>query len=132
MATAAAAGQREVRLMSTIQHDRSASVACRNRSCARRPAARGRRSGGIRAATHDRGAGKSCGKNANPLDLDDVYGLRALRPLLRLVGDLRPLRKRAVAVSGDPGEVDEQVTPTIVGRDEAEALVVAEPLDGTC
>src|SRR5215213_8876661 len=74
-----------------------------------------------------------CGRRPAParaaLDLLDVDGLGALVPVLLLVADLRALREGAVAVAADPGEVDEQVTPTLVGRDEAEALVVREPLD---
>src|SRR5437763_1656174 len=65
------------------------------------------------------------------LQLCDVYCFRAFRSVLFLVGDLRSLSQRAVAVTGDPREMHEQVPRSIVGRDEAEALVVAEPLDGT-
>ena len=49
--------------------------------------------------------------------------------LLLLVGDLGTLGERPIAVSRDAREMDEQVAAALVGRDEAEALVVAEPLD---
>src|SRR5207248_3325189 len=70
-------------------------------------------------------------RSGKELHLGDVHRFGPFGALFRLVGDLDPLRKRAVAVTRDAGEMDEQVTPAIVGRDEAEALVVAEPLDGT-
>src|SRR3954451_1581486 len=63
------------------------------------------------------------------LELGDVDRLRALVALLLVVGDLRALRERPVAVARDAAEVDEQVPAALIGRDEAEALVVAEPLD---
>src|SRR5262249_24129845 len=62
------------------------------------------------------------------LERDDVDGLRALVAGLGVVGDLRPLGERLVAVAIDAGVVDEQVLAGLIGRDEAEALVVAEPL----
>src|SRR5437764_9554365 len=65
------------------------------------------------------------------LQLADVYRLRAFRAGLFLVRHLRALRQGAIALTGDAREMDEQITPSIVRRDEAEALVVAEPLDGT-
>src|SRR5262245_37277168 len=64
-------------------------------------------------------------------ELLDVYGLRALVALLLFVGDLCTLGERAIAVARDAREVDEEVTASLVGRDEPEALVVAEPLDRT-
>src|SRR3954451_8308994 len=70
-----------------------------------------------------------CPPPAWELDLLDVDGLGAFVARLLLVGDLGSLAQRAVAVAEDPAEVDEQVTAALVGRDEAEALVVAEPLD---
>src|SRR5579884_2792605 len=65
------------------------------------------------------------------LDLGDVDGLGALGPLLRLVVDLRSLGERAIAVSGNASEMDEQIPAAIIRCDEAEPLVVAEPLHGT-
>src|SRR4051812_18440082 len=61
----------------------------------------------------------------------DVDGLRALVAGLGVVGDLRVLGQRLEAVGVDAGVVDEEVLATVVGRDEAEALVVVEPLDGS-
>src|SRR6185436_15680504 len=58
----------------------------------------------------------------------DVDGLGALVALLLFVVDLRALGERAVAVAGDAAVVDEEVATAVIRRDEAEALVVAEPL----
>src|SRR5262249_40640890 len=65
---------------------------------------------------------------------DDPYvrGLWALRRLAQLVLDLRALGQRAEALAGDAGEVDERVLAPVIRRDEAEALLVAEPLHDTC
>src|SRR5450759_4180400 len=57
-----------------------------------------------------------------------VDGLRALVALLRVVGHLRALLERAIAFAVDTCVVDEQVLVAIIGGDEAEPLVVAEPL----
>src|SRR3954463_16052549 len=62
------------------------------------------------------------------LDRPDVGGLRALGALAELVLDLGTLGQRPEAVAGDRGEVDERVLASVIGRDEAEALLVAEPL----
>src|SRR3954451_8993859 len=64
------------------------------------------------------------------LQARDVDGLRPLVALLLLVGDPRPLRQRAIPVRVDAAVMDEQVAVALVGGDEAEPLVVAEPLDG--
>src|SRR5688500_1755198 len=61
----------------------------------------------------------------------DVRGVGALGADLSLVADLRALGERLEAVAGDARVVHEQVLALIVGRDEAEALVVAEPLHGS-
>src|SRR3954447_7009412 len=63
------------------------------------------------------------------LQLLDVDGLGALVPVLLFERDLGALAQRAIAVPGDPGEMDEEIAPSAVGRDEAEALLVREPLD---
>src|SRR3954470_17981283 len=65
------------------------------------------------------------------LDRRDVDGGRALGALLGVVLDPGALGEGAEAVSRDPGEMDEEVLAGLVGRDEPEALVVAEPLHGT-
>src|SRR5690242_6267034 len=62
-------------------------------------------------------------------EFHDVDRLWALVAVLLLEGDLGALAQRAVAVTVDAGEVDEEVAPTAVGRDEPEALLVREPLD---
>src|SRR4051812_34112890 len=61
--------------------------------------------------------------------LDDVDRLRALVARLFLVGHLRALGERLVAVAVDTRVVDEQVAAAFVGRNKAEAFVVTEPLD---
>src|SRR5688572_25869645 len=65
------------------------------------------------------------------LDRRDVDGRWALGTLLSLVLDARALGEGAESVTGDAGEMDEEVLAGFVGRDEPEALVVAEPLHGT-
>src|SRR4051794_7760275 len=65
------------------------------------------------------------------LDDPDVRRLRPLRALAQLVLDLRALGQRAEAIPRDRGEVDECVLSSVIGRDEAEALLVAEPLHDT-
>src|SRR4051794_2324766 len=61
----------------------------------------------------------------------DVRGLWALRALAELVLDLGALGQRAEPVTRDRREVDERVLAPIVGGDESEALLVAEPLHDT-
>src|SRR5215218_1060636 len=65
------------------------------------------------------------------LDDPDVRRLGALGGLTQLVLDLRTLRERAEAVTRDTREVHERVLPAVVGGDEPEALLVAEPLHDT-
>src|SRR3954466_3537182 len=55
----------------------------------------------------------------------------ALGTHLGLVADLRTLGERLEAAAGDARVVDEQVLALVVGGDESEALLVAEPLDGS-
>src|SRR6266545_1444806 len=64
---------------------------------------------------------------------DDADGacLRTLRPVLHLVLHLRPLSEALEALAADRAVVDEDVLATVVLRDEAVALVVVEPLDGS-
>src|SRR5215210_7717905 len=66
---------------------------------------------------------------APPLDRLHVYRLGALVALLLVVGDLGPLLEAAEAAAGDTCVMDEEVLVAFVGCDEAEALLVAEPLD---
>src|SRR3954467_5559588 len=61
----------------------------------------------------------------------DVGSSGALRTLLGVVADLRALGERLEAAALDRAVVDEQVLARLVGRDEAEALVVVEPLHGS-
>src|SRR4051812_5852990 len=68
---------------------------------------------------------------ASRLERGDVDGLRPLVAGLGVVGDLRALSERLEAARVDAGVVDEQVLATLVRRDEAEALVVVEPLNGS-
>src|SRR5215472_11642369 len=64
-------------------------------------------------------------------DLRHVNGLRSLRTGLLLIRNLHTLGQRAIAVPHDASEMNEKVASAVIGRDETEALVVAEPLDGT-
>src|SRR5918992_880553 len=73
------------------------------------------------------------GLGAAPSDHADVRRLRALRALAELVLDLRALREGPEPVALDRREVHERVLPAVVGRDEPEPLLVAEPLhDPSC
>src|SRR3954447_24138973 len=65
------------------------------------------------------------------LERPDVLRLRALLALLGVVGDLRALAERAVAVSLDRAVMDEEVLAAVVRCYEAEALLVREPLHGS-
>src|SRR4051794_20286173 len=60
-----------------------------------------------------------------------VRGLWALRALPELVGHLRPFGERPEATPGDRREMDERVLAAVIGGDEPEALLVAEPLHDT-
>src|SRR3954468_10859833 len=66
------------------------------------------------------------------LDGLDVDGLGALVALLGVVGHLGALGERTVAVAHDRLVMDEEVLARLIGSDEAEALLVAEPLHGSC
>src|SRR5688500_11339134 len=55
---------------------------------------------------------------------------RALLPLHDVELHALALVERLEAPALDGGVVDEQVLASVLGRDEAEALVVVEPLDG--
>src|SRR3954463_12994427 len=65
------------------------------------------------------------------LDGRDVDGLRALVAVLGVVGDPRALCEGAEPVRVDARVVDEEVLAALVRSDEAEALLVAEPLHGS-
>src|SRR3954452_22381197 len=61
----------------------------------------------------------------------NVLRLRALGALGEVELDLLVLLERLVAAGLDGGEVDEHVLAAAVLRDEAEALLGVEPLDGS-
>src|SRR4051812_9842488 len=63
-------------------------------------------------------------------DRADVDRLRSLVAGLGLVLHARALGERAVAIGLDAAVVDEEVLAAFIGCDEAEALLVAEPLNG--
>src|SRR3954447_18848904 len=65
-------------------------------------------------------------------DLLNVACGRALLALLLVVAHLRALGERLEAAPLDRRVVDEEVLAALVWRDEAESLVVVEPLDGSC
>src|SRR3954454_4402897 len=68
---------------------------------------------------------------AGVLGLRDVERLRALVATTDLEGHASALLQRAKAVAVGVRVVDEQVLAPVLGSDEAEALVVVEPLDGS-
>src|SRR5690606_11660005 len=61
----------------------------------------------------------------------DPGSLRALRALHHFEADALAFLQRAEAIGVDRGIVDEHVVAAVLGRDEAEALGVVEPLHGT-
>src|SRR2546422_3311630 len=67
-----------------------------------------------------------------PLAGTDIRGLRAFLALRHLVGHLLPLVEVPETLTRDRAEVHEHICAAVVGRDEAEALLGAEPLDGAC
>src|SRR4051812_286423 len=71
------------------------------------------------------------GPNVAGLDGLNVGGVRSLRAVLGLERDLRALGQGVEARAADAGVMDEEVLPTVVGRDEPEALLIAEPLHGS-
>src|SRR5687768_6895282 len=82
-----------------------------------------------------RAAAKTAIRWAPPKRLPDRLGrlyidrLRTPVGILGVIGDLRPLFEgRAL---GESALVDENVLPALVGLDEAKALLVVEPLDGS-
>src|SRR3954465_11518856 len=78
------------------------------------------------------GAGRPvCSGAGERLQRDDVDGLGALVPGLGVVADARALGEGLEALGVDARVVDEQVLARVIRRDEAEALVVVEPLDGS-
>src|SRR4051795_11138529 len=81
-----------------------------------------------------RGALLGSGAHQAPTVLErlDVGGGRPLRALLCLVAHLGALGQRLEAAALDRLVMDEQVLAGLVRRDEAEALLVVEPLHGSC
>src|SRR3954465_14230413 len=78
------------------------------------------------------GAGRPvCSGAGERLQRGDVDGLGALVPGLGVVADARALGEGLEALGVDARVVDEQVLARVIRRDEAEALVVVEPLDGS-
>src|SRR5215210_2513714 len=65
------------------------------------------------------------------LERGDVDGLGALVPGLRVEAHASALGESLEALRVDARVVDEEVLARVVRRDEAEALVVVEPLDGS-
>src|SRR5918997_358990 len=64
-------------------------------------------------------------------DEADIHRLRSLVAGLLLVLHLRVLGERLEASAVDPGVVDKEVSISIIRSDEAVALLVVEPLDGS-
>src|SRR3954470_8097584 len=91
------------------------------------------RGGGTRwtARSDESGADRLSMDDPPALERGDVDGLGALVADLGVVGHLRALSQRLEAVGVDAGVVDEEVLAALVRGDEAEALVVVEPLHGS-
>src|SRR5947209_2543276 len=66
------------------------------------------------------------------LDELDVRRGRALRPLLGLIAHPRALGKRLEAAALNRAVMNEQILAAVIRRDEAEPLLVAEPLHSSC
>src|SRR5205823_11779246 len=85
-----------------------------------------------------RGAGRTARVPPAPrlriCDLDqlDVGRRRALRALLGVIAHLRALGERLEAAALDRAVVNEKVLTGVIRGDEPVALVVAEPLNGSC
>ena len=62
----------------------------------------------------------------------DVGRAETFRALLDVVGDGLPFGQRLAAATLDGAEMDEDVLGSVGRCDEAETLVVAEPLDCAC
>src|SRR3954453_13057110 len=73
----------------------------------------------------------ACSGAGERLQRGDVDGLGPLVPGLGVVADARALGEGLEALGVDARVVDEEVLARVVRRDEAEALVVVEPLDGS-
>src|SRR4051812_43208142 len=71
------------------------------------------------------------GSGHRELALSDVEGLRTLVAAADLEVHLRAFLQRAEAVAVDVTVVDEEILAPVLRCDEAEALVVVEPLDGS-
>jgi hypothetical protein len=71
------------------------------------------------------------GRHPIALQRCDVRGLEPLRAAFRFVADFLALSKRLEASAAHLGEVCEQVIPSLVRRNEAKALAIVEPFNGT-
>src|SRR6476469_4177694 len=65
-------------------------------------------------------------------DLLNVRCGRALLALLLVIAHLRALGERLEAAALDRRMVNEEVLAALIRSDEAESLVVVEPLNGSC
>src|SRR5450755_41656 len=83
-----------------------------------------RRLGGLRALQ------ETVSSSAVALERNDVDRLRSLVTGLGVEGHLGALLQRAISLANDPGVMDEEILVAVVGGDETEPLVVAEPLNG--
>src|SRR5919106_5109737 len=73
----------------------------------------------------------SLGTAGRASDEADVHRLRSLVARLLLVLDLGILGERLEALAIDAGVVDEEVTVPVVRGNEAVALLLVQPLDGS-
>src|SRR5919199_1610304 len=86
---------------------------------------------GRKRPTARRGGPSSVLATGERLQRGDVDGLRALVSRLGVVADAGALGERLEALGVDARVVHEEVLARVVRRDEAVALVVVEPLDGS-
>lgn len=62
----------------------------------------------------------------------NVRRFRTLAALASFKLNLLAFLKAAIAIHVDVGVMDEKILTTVVGGDETKALLVVEPLHGTC
>src|SRR6267378_3286699 len=102
--------------------------------CSSRRASRTASDYGCSTASNKKGrpAGRPFQIERLRLDLLDVRGLFPLGPLDHVEADLLPFLQGLEPRHVDRREMREQVLAAVVGRDEAIALRVVEPLHGAC
>src|SRR5207302_9393276 len=101
-----------------------------DRMAARPPLSSGR--AGLMHGLERRRRKRSVAVGSSLLQRVDVRRRGTLRSLLGVVAHLRAVIERLEAAALNSAVVNENVLARVIGRDEPEALVVAEPLNGSC